>query len=289
MPILFLLFFISSCVYKVIPPEPPLENDFDEHSSYEVGLILIGDTGTGENGQYEVATAMEIYCSKNLCDAALLLGDNIYPKGIKDENDQQMIDKFERPYKNITFPFYPVIGNHDDRGSWEAQVRYKSDKWIMPSRWYELLGDSFDIFAIDTSYSAFQNPFHTKQRKWLKKELSLSKAPWKIVYGHYPVFSYGFHGNDFELKHYLKPMLEEYGVDFYISGHDHNKELFEKEGVNYIVSGTGAKTSDFTKKCGCDFISSTLGFAHLLLNKKEAVLRFVNVDGRVEYEKKYSK
>ena len=44
---------------------------------------------------------------------------------------------------------------------------------------------------------------------------------WVIVVGHYPVFSPGSHGDTSELNTYLQPLLEQYGVDAYVCGHDH--------------------------------------------------------------------
>lgn len=259
-----------------------------ERGRYDVGLIIVGDTGTGEDAQYQVARGIKKYCESHRCDAGLLLGDNIYPNGITRSDDPQMISKFEEPYRELTFAFYPVIGNHDDRGDWRAQVAYRSAHWIMPGRWYTHGdGELWEAFAIDTSYSAFQKKDAPQQRQWLAEKLAASRARWKITYGHYPVYSYGMHGDDAELKQYLKPLLEQHGVDFALAGHDHNKQLFEREGVNYVVSGAGAKSLGFTKPCGCDFRASTLGFTHLLLNKESALLRFMNQYGQVEYQKEF--
>jgi tartrate-resistant acid phosphatase type 5 len=261
----------------------PIEKD-----RFSIGIILVGDTGTGTQEQFDVARGIEAYCAKHRCDLGLLLGDNIYPKGIKDVEDEQMLDKFEIPYSDLNFPFYPVIGNHDDQGSWQAQVEYESPHWIMPGRWYSI-GDGklWQAFALDTNESAFKKKKWPQQREWLDHELSSSQAKWKIAYGHHPVFSYGLHGDDSALKTYLKPILERNEVDFYVAGHDHNKQLFEREGVNYIISGAGAKSLGFMRKCGCDFRASTLGFAHLLLSEDVALLRFMDQDGKVEYEKEF--
>jgi tartrate-resistant acid phosphatase type 5 len=44
---------------------------------------------------------------------------------------------------------------------------------------------------------------------------------WLIVCGHYPVFSVGSHGDTDELLVNLLPLLQQYKVDAYLSGHDH--------------------------------------------------------------------
>ena len=43
-----------------------------------VRFIAVGDTGTGKEGQYQVANAIEKVCAAHGCDFALGLGDNIY-------------------------------------------------------------------------------------------------------------------------------------------------------------------------------------------------------------------
>ena len=43
--------------------------------------------------------------------------------------------------------------------------------------------------------------------------------------GHHPVVSAGIHGNTPYLLSNLKPLMEEYDVTAYISGHDHNLQV----------------------------------------------------------------
>ncbi len=50
------------------------------------------------------------------------------------------------------------------------------------------------------------------------------KPKWLIVAGHYPIYSAGSNGDINELKQNLLPLLLEYKIDAYISGHDHISE-----------------------------------------------------------------
>ena len=76
--------------------------------------ILTADTGSGNKEQYTVAKAMEklIATNKNI-KLVVLAGDNIYPSGCRDVDDEQFITKFQEPYKDIDLPFYLCLGNHD--------------------------------------------------------------------------------------------------------------------------------------------------------------------------------
>ena len=52
-------------------------------------------------------------------------------------------------------------------------------------------------------------------------EANQKNPTWLLVAGHYPVFSLGEHGDTSELKTYLWPRLNTYGVHAYFCGHDH--------------------------------------------------------------------
>jgi hypothetical protein len=197
-----------------------------------VRFAIVGDTGTGAAGQYAVATAMGTVCARRGCQFAIDLGDNIYEYGATDMNDPQFQEKFEKPYAKLAFPFFLVLGNHDqsglipgsgvhpDRGDHEVEYTQLSTKWMMPSRYYRF-GVPFasatdfysrvpkpviEFFAIDTNYLAPQDrppddwyrpgrEYDLTQRKWLRDGLASSRASWNVVFGHHPDRNNGKHGN----------------------------------------------------------------------------------------------
>lgn len=284
-----LLASLFSC--KHIAPQPANPDNRQpepEQPENALGLVLVGDTGTGTKDQYEVANGIETYCKVSKCDYVLMLGDNFYPSGVKSQYDTQFKRKFEDVYKNINIPFYVVLGNHDARGSWEAQVHYKSERWKMPSRYYSKRFGDVEVFGIDTNWKPFRSMLTGKrQRKWLESSLARSDAKYKIVFGHHPVYSYGSHGNDSRMKKYLRPLLKKYKVAFYVSGHDHDKQLIEKNGLRYIVSGAGAKLRKIKKGKYALYAKATLGFVHMLLKTDSIRVRFIDSSGNIEFEKNY--
>jgi tartrate-resistant acid phosphatase type 5 len=197
-----------------------------------VRFVIVGDTGTGAPGQYAVAAAIATVCAARGCQFALDLGDNIYEFGPYANYDPQFQEKFEKPYARLSFPFFMVLGNHDqsglfpgsgvhpERGDFEVEYTQRSSKWMMPSRYYRF-GVPFasatdfaaqnprpiiEFFGIDTNHLAPQNvPAHAwyrpgeaydlTQRKWLRESLSASRASWKIVFAHHPYLNNGKHGN----------------------------------------------------------------------------------------------
>ena len=90
-------------------------------------------------------------------------------------------------------------------------------------------------------HSCRWSDFVVEQFVWLERALAASKADWKIVVGHHPVFSGGMHGASWGLIRYLKPMLEEHGVRVYLNGHDHDLQHIAVDGVHYLTCGAGAE------------------------------------------------
>lgn len=96
------------------PPaaQPQSECDLPKEPK-SIRFAVIGDSGTGKSGQYQVAQQMEKCREKIGFDFVLMLGDNIY--GGKSQRDFER--KFELPYKPLLdsgVKFYASIGNHDD-------------------------------------------------------------------------------------------------------------------------------------------------------------------------------
>ena len=75
------------------------------------------------------------------------------------------------------------------------------------------------------------------QVAWLAAGLESSTADWKIVAGHYPVYSIGYHGPTPSLLHNVKPLLEKHNVPFFVNGHDHNSQHIVDGSTEYLTCG----------------------------------------------------
>ena len=198
-------------------------------STPSIHFFAFGDMGSGLSAQNDVAYAMTQMQQKDPAQFILMLGDNIYPLGdIKADH----VQKFDKPYAYFIknkIPFKPALGNHDVPHELD-QIKY----FGMPGRYYSYNVGPAAFFVLDT------NKYDYSQQVWLEKALQGSQAPWKIVYGHHPIFSSGYHGNNKTLDKGLRPLLEKYGVQLYLAGHDHDYERFKPiKGVTYIISGGG--------------------------------------------------
>lgn len=259
------------------PTEPlKIENTSDD----TVRFVAFGDMGTGSLTQYQVAQAIQKKCKLSGCDFALTLGDNIYNDGVRSVNDAQFQSKFEKPYAELPFRFYMVLGNHDYRGSVEAQLAYtqKSKKWYLPLRYYDFQAGPVSFFALDT------NQPDAKQLAYFQARLKEVKTPWKIVFGHHPRYTNGFYHNTQSPA--LKTLLDSFcgQAQFYLSGHEHNKEhLKARCGTEYLVIGTGAGLRASNPGADSLFSRASLGFAWFEISPRRLYFEFLNTQGQVEH------
>jgi len=267
------IFFFAILSASVCAAPHPCEDN-------NTGFIAFGDFGMGNKTQKKVAQAMKSFCKTASCEFALLLGDNIYPDGVESPSDPQWKKKFEEPYADFTFPFYPTLGNHDYHGNIEAQLEYskKNKQWKMPARYYSFKKCHSEFFVIDTE------DFDEEQMDWLELSIQKSKATWKIVYGHRPIFSHGGHGNNLELKKTLLPIIKN-RVDLYLAGHDHHLEYISRGySPDHIVSGSAAESRPVGSGKTSLYAESVPGFSSFDLDKKKARIRFLNESGQMVFE-----
>jgi predicted phosphodiesterase len=189
---------------------------------------VIGDMGTGDKPQYEIAAQLERSREKTMFDFILTLGDNIY--GAKD-----MEKKFETPYKPLLdagVKFYASLGNHDN-----PNERFYKPFNMGEKRYYSFKKGNAEFFALDSNY------MDPEQLGWLDKALHQSTAVWKICYFHHPLYSDGkFHGPDTDLRARLEPILQSAGVRVVLSGHEHLYERLKPHGgIYYFVLGNSGE------------------------------------------------
>lgn len=198
------------------------------------GFFAIGDMGTGWKSQYQLIEQMELITQKQgqTIDSVLLLGDIIYPSP---SENKLVIDKFEKPFTPLIdkgLHFYPAWGNHD----WVAEKAQILKSYFGAPNYYTFINGAAQFWSINS------NEFNQVQLSWLRNSLSISNSPWKVIFLHHSPYSSGkVHHNNKHLVKYLCPVLNEFGVDLCLSGHNHIYERSEKIGSTiYITSGGGS-------------------------------------------------
>ena len=196
-----------------------------------VKFAAIGDNGTGDSLQYDIANLMTRLHTNFPFDRVIMLGDNVYGS----QGPSDLVKKFSQPYKallDMGVKFYASIGNHDD----PANVKYPL--WNMGGeRYYTYATKNVRFFALDS------NKVDRKQLAWLEDALKNAREDWKICYFHHPLYSDGgTHGSTVDVRVILEPLFLTYGVNVVFSGHDHIYErLTPQKGIYYFVEGASGQ------------------------------------------------
>jgi predicted phosphodiesterase len=277
-------------------------------------FIAIGDTGQDSDDQKKVAKGLETFCAQknNICDAALLLGDNVYEIGMKTKDDPLMDRVFKNYYSNLKFKFYAVLGNHDYNEDGnnlkiaEYQVDYgkKNLQFVMPKRYYIKEFKHSVVVFLDTMRIIWN--FEISEQKKLLQEaylLSKNKNKWLIVTGHHPYLSNGGHGNAGKYEGFTKPYYYS-GIHFktffeenicgkanlYLSGHAHILNFIDgnikKCNTYLIISGSGSDQGTIYKNNPSDFGDGANGFVHLKIKEREITARVIRHDLKELFLKK---
>lgn len=268
-------------------------------------FLLLGDWGRqGKHHQSDVAAQMARAASERRCRFIVSVGDNFYEDGVSSVNDPQWQTSFENIYRapSLQVPWYVILGNHDYRGEPEAQLQYANTRprWRMPARYYTakepLPGDAtVEFFFIDTS--PFLQSYHwepeyrvqvSKQKTepqiaWLDQALGASKAAWKIVIGHHPIFSGGEHGDTAELVRDINPLLKKHDVFVYINGHDHDLQHIVRDEINYFTTGAGSQVRLPGATKGTLFDRGIPGFMAVALTPAAMKVDFIDYAGKTLY------
>jgi 3',5'-cyclic AMP phosphodiesterase CpdA len=225
--ILPIVLFVTAATYSALVAQTVrLPNRPDS-----VKFAAIGDNGTGDRPQYEVADQMAKLQSTFPFDLVIMLGDNMYGG----QKPADFVKKFEEPYRTLLgrrVKFQASLGNHDR----PENVGYELYN-MNGQRYYTYVRKNVRFFALDTTL------MDRKQLDWLDAGLKDSREDWKICYFHHPLYSNASrHGASVDLRLLLEPLFVKYGVNVVFSGHDHVYErLKPQQGVYYFVSGAAGQ------------------------------------------------
>jgi hypothetical protein len=191
---------------------------------------LIGDSGSGDTPQQQVAAAMVRYFSEvRRFPFVLMLGDNLY--------GDDYVGEFSEPYKPLLdrgVKFYAALGNHDR----DLEIHFKP--FNMQDRDYYTFDEGNARFVALNS----NHPSDPDQAKWLDSVFSNAGAKWRICFFHHPLYSSGQHASESRdvIRPGMEAMLVRNKVDVVFAGHEHLYErIAPQRGIRYFVSGGGGR------------------------------------------------
>ncbi|MFC4210226.1 purple acid phosphatase family protein [Pedobacter lithocola] len=317
-PLLFILqIFISVSLYAqvltnsssaITPASKTLTKD-----PTSLNFIAMGDWGrNGADHQKQVAKQMGITASDVKAQFIISTGDNFYPSGVISEQDPLFKYSFEDIYTDFSlqWDWYSVLGNHDYKSNPNAQVAYSkiSRRWKMPARYFAKkfpingdLNNQVLIAFIDTNPlipEFYKNSEYgpnvkgqdtTAQKRWLAKTLDDKDASikWKIVVGHHPMFTGGSRTEGYDTKairNSLKPVLDKYAVDVYLTGHEHSLQYIKPEGkTHHFISGAASEKTPVKLIPDAQVVASEYGFMLFSVNKEQLRVQMINDEGYIIY------
>ena len=277
----------------------------------DAGSFLIAND-LGRNGYYEqkpVAELMGNLAEKVDIECVAALGDVHHFEGVASTSDPLWMTNYELVYSHpeLMLPWYPVLGNHEYNGNTQAVIDYSrvSRRWMMPSRYYAKTVEAEDdtqalLLFIDTAplidkyrkdsidYPDACRQDREAQLAWIEEQLRTSKAKWKIVMGHHPVYAQTTKSDKerADMQKYLKPLLDRYGVDLYVCGHIHTFQHIVPAGskTEYLVNTSGSLARAVSPIEGTRFCSGDEGFTLLSFNTDEIHCYLYNEKGKIIYD-----
>ncbi len=221
-------------------------------------FAVIGDSGSGDEYQYLIAQRMAEWHERLPFGLVLMLGDNIYGGTFNQGggNKSDFEEKFDRPYAELLrrgVVFRATLGNHDmqtrdGRDLVESYERFHIER---PEGYYNFTagvapdGAPLVEFFVLNTVRLEKDKRDPEQLVWLERALAASRARWRVVYGHHPLYSTGKrHGPDEKLRAKLEPLFLRDGprLQVVFAGHDHIYERFQPQrGIAYFVCGASGK------------------------------------------------
>ena len=181
-------------------------------------------------------------------DFVLHLGDVIYPKGL----NAHYRSGFFRPFADVirNAPLYPVPGNHDvmDAAGQQLLANFRAPKSTATGDGlcYSFVRGPLRVIVLDCNIDRTGDRYEPGHPAYdyLASELAAASEPWVVAASHYPMQSASRQWDRPDLLLSLLPVLTEYQVSLYLSGHDHCYQRFRPQqagGMPLVVSGGGGK------------------------------------------------
>ena len=275
-----------------------------------LNFYLVSDLG--RNGYYKqknVAETMGNIAEKIDIEFIIAAGDTHHFNGVASTQDPLWMTNYELVYSHpeLMLDWFAINGNHEYRGNTQAVQDYSkiSRRWIAPARYYSKLfeageNESLEIFFIDTTpliskyreetekYADAAKQSKEQQIQWLEKSLSASKAKWKLVVGHHPLYAFT-QKSDTErqdMRDAIESILEKYNVDMYLCGHIHNFQHIKPAGskVEYLVNSSGSLARKVESIDGTQYCSDKEGFTMFSVNDNELSFYLMDSEGNSIYQ-----
>ena len=260
---------LAACGSSQATPDDPSGDtvrSFYSQSSVTGSLLVVGDWGSGTAEQDEIASQMASYAASNPVQAILTTGDNFYL-----DDTEQMMQPFGWA-DAAGIEFWLTWGNHDVESP--ERIEAVNEVFDSPPRWATISWGETNILILDSNEVDSQT-----QLAYLEAEMERIEAP-TIVVLHHPPYSCSDHVGDESVRDEWLSRFDE-DVVLVLSGHAHNYQRFEADGLSLIVSGGGGQALQNLSACPADHPALSVGeetFHFLILRQGTTSLTVTAVD-----------
>lgn len=188
-----------------------------------------------------------------------------------------------------SMPIMTSVGNHEFRSATDNRCGDTNNADIFrkywPSNLYQLYTEAVTGQKLYNYYYSFDyGPVHfivldpftayymkdSRQYRWLENDLKTTRKKWKVVVTHVPFYdASGSNANagcylvdmGSRLQKEIQPLLQTYGVQLVLQGHQHYYSRSTINNITYIVTGGGGAPISPVKKTGLPAASNPPGNA----------------------------
>lgn len=201
-----------------------------------------------------------------------------------------------------TLPSVPVAGNHEYNNTTKGKAfsTHWSHLFGMPQNpptqkyqdrfyWFDYQGVRF--VGLDSPVMNKDNKDIDSIISWLEDALKENPNQWTVVFTHYPVYSCSSGRDNKAYRELLRPILEKYGVDLVLQGHDHSYcRGFNKANITgdvknpplYVVTVSGPKMYNLQSDSWSDVTAEdTQLYQHIRVENDTIFYDSYDVTGRL--------
>ena len=279
----------------------PAHPDAVPDGEVRLSLLAVGDGGIepGKDAlldpQYAVGRALAAEDRAAPVSALVLLGDNFYPRGLREKELAERIrHNVVRPYCHFValagprsgevadgcdgseprrppIPLYAVLGNHDYRAKESPRLQRRAvpqfvSNWHMPRDDAEAieLGAGVSLVLYDSVSILWGDG-----ERALRRALERSQGPWRILAAHHPLTHVDRDPHERRYHDRVERAIRVAGkrVHLSLAGHEHSLQLVELRGAHpalEVISGAGATARGVeTRDRGLLFAIEERGYARV--------------------------
>jgi uncharacterized protein (TIGR03437 family) len=237
----------------------PLE--FTTPGSGAFNFINFADSGEGNAEQL----ALRLQMVSETVSLAIANGDLAYELATYASIEENYYGVYQEIMAQV--PFFASLGNHEymtDNANPTLAARVTPTAGVPAAdqgRYYSFDWGNAHFVALDSNTPLDDAIAGTGEMlAWLDNDLQSTSKFWKIVFFHHPGYATGVHQDEppaGEVRQGIVPILEKYGVQLVLNGHEHTyQRTYEllggqvvapnSGGVVYITSGGGGAIPYYT-------------------------------------------